>query len=162
MGMSPTHPTSPRHRAENELSESAVDFPTRTRIHVGIEVSDVERSLRFYQVLFGQAPTKVRPGYAKFEVVEPPVNFTLNEKHGARAAGGVTHFGIQFKSTQEVSAAGQRFAAVGIPTRTEEKTDCCHAVQDKIWVLDPEGNEWEFFVVLVADVPMHSAAQQPE
>ena len=26
-------------------------------------------------------------------------------------------------------------------------TDCCYARQDKAWVRDPDGNEWEVFVV---------------
>lgn len=26
-------------------------------------------------------------------------------------------------------------------------TNCCYAIQDKIWVSDPDGNEWEVFVV---------------
>ena len=28
------------------------------------------------------------------------------------------------------------------------QTTCCYAVQDKAWVNDPDGNEWEVFVVL--------------
>ncbi|MDX6558134.1 MAG: hypothetical protein QOF72_1183, partial [Blastocatellia bacterium] len=30
----------------------------------------------------------------------------------------------------------------------EMQTTCCYAVQDKTWVSDPDGNEWEAFVVL--------------
>ena len=26
-------------------------------------------------------------------------------------------------------------------------TNCCYAIQDKIWVNDPDSNEWEVFVV---------------
>jgi hypothetical protein len=28
------------------------------------------------------------------------------------------------------------------------QTNCCYAKQDKTWVNDPDGNEWEVFVVL--------------
>jgi len=28
------------------------------------------------------------------------------------------------------------------------QTNCCYALQDKTWVHDPDGNEWEVFVVL--------------
>jgi hypothetical protein len=28
------------------------------------------------------------------------------------------------------------------------QTNCCYAIQDKTWVTDPDGNEWEVFVVL--------------
>jgi hypothetical protein len=33
-------------------------------------------------------------------------------------------------------------------TRDEMQTSCCYALQDKTWVKDPDGNEWEVFVVL--------------
>ena len=33
-------------------------------------------------------------------------------------------------------------------TRDEMQTSCCYALQDKTWVRDPDGNEWEVFVVL--------------
>lgn len=29
--------------------------------------------------------------------------------------------------------------------REEMNTTCCYAIQDKFWVTDPDGNEWEFF-----------------
>ncbi len=135
------------------LTASAVEFATETRVHVAINVSAVEQSLNFYQVLFGQAPTKVRPGYAKFEVVSPPVNFTLNESTEAKGKGPLSHLGIQVKSTEDVIAAKSRFIEAGLATFDEEDVTCCYAVQDKVWVHDPDGNEWEFFVVLEADAP---------
>ena len=54
--------------------ESAVPFQTSRRIHLGLAVKSLGRSVAFYRTLFGQEPTKTRPGYAKFEVAEPPVN----------------------------------------------------------------------------------------
>lgn len=137
--------------------QSAVEFATTTRVHVAINVSNVEKSLPFYQTLFGQAATKVRPGYAKFEVAEPPVNFTLNERPDFTPGGALSHFGIQVKSTADVLAAKERFVQAGLATFDEENVTCCYAVQDKVWVHDPDNNEWEFFVVLEADTPEHSA-----
>lgn len=132
--------------------KSPVDFPTRTRIHLGLRVRNLDAARSFYEKLFGQAPTKVRPGYVKFEVHEPPVNFTLNEDaRGAGERGNVNHFGIQLKSTEELAEARERIAAAGLSPREEKGSTCCHALQDKAWVTDPEGNEWEFFVVLERD-----------
>lgn len=136
---------------------SAVEFATTTRIHVAINVSNVEKALPFYRTLFAQEPTKVRPGYAKFEVVEPPVNFTLNESPSVQPGGTLSHFGIQVKSTAEVLAAKERFIEAGLATFDEEDVTCCYAVQDKVWVHDHDGNEWEVFVVVEADAPVHSA-----
>jgi hypothetical protein len=41
----------------------------------------------------------------------------------------------------------------GLITRDEMQTSCCYAVQDKTWVHDPDGNEWEVFVVLEDNLP---------
>ena len=146
-------------------SESAVEFRGKSRIHVAIEVTDLRKSLDFYRILFGAEPTKQRPGYVKFEPTDPSVNFTLNERGGARrgdrpAVGpSVAHYGVQVKSVDEVKAMDERFRAAGHPTRVEERTTCCYAVQDKVWATDPDGNSWEVFVVLEADAPERKHAE---
>ena len=130
-------------------SQSAVDFATDTRIHVALESADIERSTAFYRTLLGQEPTKVKPGYAKFEVPDPPVNLTLNAVSTGPARGaGVSHFGVQVKSTDAVEAMTKRFEEAGLLTKIEDDVTCCYAVQDKVWVNDPDGNAWEVFVVL--------------
>lgn len=130
-------------------NQSAVDFATDTRIHVALESADIERSTAFYRTLLGQKPTKVKPGYAKFEVADPPVNLTLNAvSTGPARAAGVSHFGVQVKSTDAVEAMTKRFEDAGLLTKIEDDVTCCYAVQDKVWVNDPDGNAWEVFVVL--------------
>ena len=89
----------------------------------------------------------MRPGYAKFDVQNPPLNFTLNEAP-FNERGALSHMGIQVGSTAAVLATRERWAAAGLLTREEMQTSCCYALQDKAWVRDPDGNEWEVFVVL--------------
>jgi predicted enzyme related to lactoylglutathione lyase len=114
------------------------------RPHLALTVTDVERSIPFYEALFGLAPEKVRPGYAKFSVAEPAINFTLNE--GERAGlGAFNHAGIQVASTDDVLAARERLVAAGLAAFDEMDTTCCYARQDKIWVRDPDGTPWEVF-----------------
>ena len=36
----------------------------------------------------------------------------------------------------------------GLMTVDEMQVACCYAKQDKTWARDPDGNEWEVFVVL--------------
>ena len=130
-------------------TESAVEFATASRIHMGLAVRDLEKSTAFYRVVFGQEPTKTRPRYAKFEVAEPPVNLALNEVGGATGQNNiVAHFGIQVKSTEAVRAAADRLTAAGIAVDVEEEVTCCYAVQNKVWATDPDGNKWEIFVLL--------------
>src|SRR6185369_10829403 len=116
------------------------------KAHLAINVRDVERSIGFYEKMFGIAPSKVRPGYAKFDVANPPLNFTLNQvPFGER--GALSHLGIQVASTADVLAVRNRWVEDGLVARDEMDTNCCYAIQDKAWVKDPDGNEWEVFVV---------------
>jgi catechol 2,3-dioxygenase-like lactoylglutathione lyase family enzyme len=122
------------------------------KAHLAIHVTNVETSIEFYKKLFGIEPSKVRKGYAKFDVQNPPLNFTLNQvPYGS--AGALSHMGIQVGSTEDVFKVRQAWADAGLITRDEMQTDCCYATQDKTWVKDPDGNEWEAFVVLKDNLP---------
>lgn len=117
------------------------------KAHLALNVHNVERSIQFYKKLFGIEPSKVRTGYAKFDVQNPPLNFTLNE-HRFGERGALSHLGIQVGSTNDVVAIREKWIESGLLTRDEMQTSCCYALQDKTWVKDPDGNEWEVFVVL--------------
>ncbi|HYT88920.1 MAG TPA: ArsI/CadI family heavy metal resistance metalloenzyme [Gemmataceae bacterium] len=140
--------------------ESAVQFQTNSRIHMGLAVKNLERSVAFYRTLFGQEPTKTRPGYAKFEVAEPPVNLALNEVGGDTGPNNpVAHFGIQVKSTEAVGKTAARLKEAGLETAVEDNVTCCYAIQSKVWAADPDGNKWEVYVVLDNDgTPQHSSS----
>lgn len=115
--------------------------------HVSLNVGSVEKSIGFYSKLFGIEPAKVRPGYAKFDVQNPPLNFTLNEA-AQSSRGTLSHLGIQVETTEDVLKTRERWIAEGLSTFDEMQVDCCYALQDKTWTRDPDGNEWEVFVVL--------------
>ncbi len=117
------------------------------KAHLAINVHKVEESLEFYRKFWGIEPSKVRPGYAKFDVQNPPLNFTLNEVR-FEGRGALSHLGVQVGSTEDVMAVRERWIAQGLMPRDEMQTSCCYALQDKAWVRDPDGNEWEVFVVL--------------
>ena len=123
------------------------------KAHVSINVRNVERSIDFYRRMLGIEPSKVRTGYAKFDVQNPPLNLALNEVPELAGAGALSHLGLQVTSTDDVLAIRTRWAEAGLVTREEMKTDCCYATQDKTWVHDPDGNEWEAFVVLKDNLP---------
>lgn len=140
-------------------NESAVQFATQSRIHIGLPVLDLERSVAFYRTLFGQTPSKSRPRYAKFEVAEPPVNLSLNQVGGATGpANPASHFGIQVKSTDAVREITERMSRAGLPTEVEDQVTCCYAVQTKVWATDPDGNRWEAYVVLSDDGAQHHSS----
>jgi catechol 2,3-dioxygenase-like lactoylglutathione lyase family enzyme len=117
------------------------------KAHLALNVHNVDRSVEFYKKLFGIEPSKVRKGYAKFDVQNPPLNLTLNE-HSFGERGALSHLGIQVAATNDVLTMRQHWEHAGLLTRDEMQTNCCYALQDKTWVRDPDGNEWEVFVVL--------------
>ncbi len=117
------------------------------KLHVSLEVNDLEQSLRFYSTLFNMSPTKTKPGYAKFDVAEPGVVLSLTQPAKAPCCvSGLSHLGVRVDSTEQVLAARDRLQKAGLATLDEINTTCCYAVQDKIWVQDPTGYRWEIYV----------------
>ncbi len=70
---------------------------------------------------------------------------------GAGGEGRLNHLGVEVTSTEAVAAAEQRLSGEGLATATEDQVACCYALQDKVWVDDPDGAPWEVYTVL-ADV----------
>lgn len=128
--------------------------------HVSLNVTDIEKSVAFYEKAFGVKATKRRPGYAKFDLESPSLNLTMQE--APRTGVNAAHFGVQVASTEDVAVAWTRFKEAGLTTLTEENTACCFALQDKVWIEDPDGNAWEVFVVKAdADVMGSQPAVKP-
>src|SRR5437763_1195251 len=132
--------------SKNNTTEAAPEV-SALKAHLAINVRNVERSIEFYRQLFGIEPSKIRAGYAKFDVQNPPLNLTLNE-NSVIARGALSHLGIQVRSTEDVLATREKWNEAGLLTRDEMQTNCCYATQDKAWVRAPDGIEWEVFVVL--------------
>ena len=128
------------------------------KAHLALNVRNVETSLDFYRKMLSLEPSKVRNGYAKFDVQNPPLNLTLNEV-AFDSKGALSHLGIQVASTDDVLTMRNRWAEAGLITRDEMQTNCCYATQDKTWVKDPDGNEWEVFVVLKDNLPETAACE---
>jgi catechol 2,3-dioxygenase-like lactoylglutathione lyase family enzyme len=113
--------------------------------HLSLNVSSIDRSVAFYEKAFGVTATKRRPGYAKFDLREPSLNLSMVE--APRTGVNASHFGVQVASPADVQEARTRFQAAGLVTASEEDSTCCYALQDKVWIEDPDGNSWEVFVV---------------
>jgi catechol 2,3-dioxygenase-like lactoylglutathione lyase family enzyme len=160
---------------ESIMSENTI---TSLKPHISLNVKNVSESVAFYQKLFGIEPMKFikgnttthsmvrelegeesekpRMGYAKFDVQNPPLNFVLNEVPFAEG-GSLSHLGIQVATTDDVLKTRERWIESGLFTVDEMKVDCCYALQDKTWARDPDGNEWEVFVVLENTEPAGEA-----
>jgi catechol 2,3-dioxygenase-like lactoylglutathione lyase family enzyme len=129
------------------------------RVQLALNVSDLNEAIAFYTKLFGSAPAKVQPGYANFAIADPPLKLVLMEgpeTAGAGAVGALNHLGVEVATPDEVADATNRLRADGLETEEQRATTCCYAVQDKVWVLDPDQTPWEIYTVL-ADAPAESA-----
>lgn len=127
-----------------------------SRVQLALNVADLDQAVEFYSKLFATEPAKVRPGYANFAVVDPPLKLVLIEDAN-QVPGTLNHLGVEVATTEEVAAANTRLVAGGLATALEEQTSCCYAVQDKVWVDGPSGEPWEIYTVL-ADTE-HPAGQ---
>ena len=114
------------------------------RVQVAINVPDIDEAVTFYSRLFGVSPHKERPGYANFEVADPPLKLVLFEEEGPER---LNHLGVEVDATAAVAAETKRLAASGLTTEVEDGVVCCHAEQDKVWVRDPGDIRWEIYTV---------------
>jgi catechol 2,3-dioxygenase-like lactoylglutathione lyase family enzyme len=122
-------------------------------VHVHLHVADLARSRDFYERFLGSAPVKLEADYAKFLPEFAPLNLALTRRRdGASHPPLAGHFGLQLESSDEVRAQLARVRAAGLAVREEFGVDCCYATQDKFWVRDPDGVEWEVYV-LTRDLP---------
>lgn len=117
------------------------------RFHVALHVTDLERSVAFYRDLLGLEPDKRHAGYARFLLGTPPLVLSLNEVPELEPGNRLAHLGIRLGAPADLAAARARLVGAGHAVRDQEQVLCCHAVQDKFWVRDPDGNEWEFYRV---------------
>lgn len=124
------------------------------KTHISLNVKDLDAAVAFYRDFLLAEPAKVRPGYANFDLDNPPLKLALN----LARKSSVSHLGVQVADRDTVLEESERLKAAGLDTFTETDTDCCHAIQDKVWVADPDGHRWEVFVVK-GDVPF--VAQEP-
>lgn len=117
-----------------------------SRVQLALRVSDLEGSVAFYSKLFGVEPAKRRPGYANFAVENPPLKLVLIEGEAGQPTV-MDHLGVEVFSTDDVKAATKRLTESGLITLEENDTECCYALQDKVWVRGPGNEPWEVYTV---------------
>ena len=112
------------------------------RLHIHVGVSELDQAIRFYSALFNAGPVKIKPGYAKWLLDDPSMNFAISTRVSTR---GVDHLGIQVDDAQELEEMRERFKHADMSVFDEGETVCCFARSDKTWVQDPSGLPWEAY-----------------
>lgn len=113
-------------------------------MHVSLYVSDLAATVNFYNTFFGQPASKVKKGYAKYELSNPGliISFIENEE---RVQSNFGHLGIQVESKEAMESKLKMAREQGIVSLEEIGVSCCYAVQDKFWATDPDGVQWEVY-----------------
>ncbi len=92
---------------------------TVARVQLALNVSDLDTAVEFYSRAFRTAVHK-------------------------RA---LNHIGIEVQTTEDVGEQDVALSDAGLAVRRDDGVVCCHAEQDKIYVVDPDGLEWETYAV---------------
>lgn len=114
------------------------------RMHVSLYVSNIAQTTEFYTTFFGLEPVKVKPNYAKYILDSPSliISFVENKE---RVKANFGHLGFQVETeailSQKLAEAKNKKMAI----LEEMGTNCCYAKQDKFWVTDPDGVQWEVY-----------------
>jgi catechol 2,3-dioxygenase-like lactoylglutathione lyase family enzyme len=112
------------------------------RFHVHLHVADIETSVRFYSTLFGVAPTKHKPDYAKWMLTDPAVNFAISTE---RDHIGLSHLGFQVDGEEELAEVSAPAREASGDLLVERRVHCGYALGNKTWAKDPQGVRWETF-----------------
>lgn len=121
-----------------------MDTPVFPRMHVSLYVSDLAATVNFYTAFFGQPAVKIRRGYAKYVLDKPSLIISFVE-NPERVASNFGHLGFQVETVEEMEQRLMVAHKAGLVAREEMGTNCCYAKQDKFWVNDPDGVEWEVY-----------------
>jgi len=114
------------------------------RMHVSLYVSDIEKTVSFYKTFFNSEPVKIKPGYAKFILDKPSLIISF-VKNPDRVKANFGHLGFQVETEKELSVKLSIAESRGLISKIETGTNCCYAKQDKFWVTDPDGVQWEVY-----------------
>src|SRR5215831_6818851 len=145
--------SSAKRNRQASISERRRDLMANT-FHVSVYVRSIPEAVEQYRRILGVEPAKVRHDYAKFELQDPPVIFSLNV---GGEPGKLSHLGIRYPSTGHVASEMARTKHNDVPLFQQEGTTCCYAKADKFWVQDADGIPWEMYTLL-ADAEAETAA----
>lgn len=117
---------------------------TFPRMHISYYVSDIDKTVDFYNKFFGVPPQKVKSGYAKY-ILEQPSLIISFVQHPERVSNNFGHFGFEVDSQEALKVKLGQAMQHQLPIDEEKGVNCCYALQDKFWVTDPDGIQWETY-----------------
>jgi catechol 2,3-dioxygenase-like lactoylglutathione lyase family enzyme len=120
---------------------------TADRFHLSLNVSDLARSVAFFELLLGSPPVKRKGDYAKFEPAGWPLVLSMQPSDSPCRGGAINHAGLRVSDSAALVEIQRRLELGGVSTIREDGVECCYAKQTKFWAADPDGNLWEVYVL---------------
>jgi len=113
-------------------------------MHVSLYVTNIQESINFYSKFFNQDPEKIKPGYAKYLLNQPPLIISFVENKD-RVQSNFGHLGFQVETLEELQLRTELAKSLNLISKEEKNSNCCYAKQDKFWVNDPDNIQWEVY-----------------
>jgi catechol 2,3-dioxygenase-like lactoylglutathione lyase family enzyme len=114
------------------------------RMHVSLYVKDLTATVNFYTNFFGIPATKIKHRYAKYVLDSPSLIISFVE-NAERVQQNFGHLGFQVETLEQLNDRLVKAEAQNLVSKKEIGTACCYAKQDKFWVNDPDGVQWEVY-----------------
>ena len=107
-------------------------------------MSDLQKSIDFYNSFFASEPVKIKLAYAKYVLENPSliISFVENKE---RVKSNFGHLGFQVETVEDLNIKLWEAKKKNIVSKEEIGTTCCYAKQDKFWATDPDGVQWEVY-----------------
>ncbi len=118
-----------------------IDSP---RMHVSLYVADIHKTVNFYDQFFDQKADKVMADYAKY-ILESPALIISFVQNPERVHSNFGHLGFQVETSEKLNSLLEVARVNGLVKKEEIDSNCCYANQDKFWVNDPDGHQWEVY-----------------
>lgn len=118
---------------------------SKLHLHINVSEGSFKESVGFYATLFGQAPSKLKDDYAKWQLDDPSVNFVLGTACESDPDVGIHHLGLQVETSEELADIATTLTKAEAPLLKIGNTECCYSQSEKNWTMDPNGIRWETF-----------------
>lgn len=148
---------------------SSMTIDIATKFHLSLNINQLDASVAFLTAMLGCPPKTRHADYAKFEPDDVPLVLSLAPRRvaadssaGIAGLGGLNHLGFRVRDAAALVEIQQRLEAAGYATQREEGVECCHSRQSKFWVRDPDGNQWEIYLLEDDDEHCESAGEPKE